>query len=161
MSRAVIPVAPPCEWDAQMLPSSVTFVVNAGAVHSPQTGAPWYVEMDHQMGHMQMYSLVPQKNNNQYVSHYNIESRMPRFVGKFSFMDAWVTTHHRVFEVGDAEIHSAQVLYHPERADDKIYFDRAPHHRIEIVIPGRFVDDREVLDVLEECQIQPLLQRLP
>jgi hypothetical protein len=80
-------------------------------------------------------------------------------------MDAWVNTHHRYFQVGEAEIHMAQCLFHPERADDKIYFDRPPHHRVEIVIPDRLVDDREVLDLLETIgkgsEILPLLQRLP
>lgn len=170
MSKAVIPIAPGSLFDICMptitLPSRATFMVNAWNVHSPQTGHPWYVEMDHDMGHLEMYSLIPQKNNNQFVSHYKIESRRPRLLGKFHYTDAWMTTHHRLYTVNDIELHFSQCMFNPERADNKLYFDRAPHKRIEIIVPNRFIGDREILDVLEGLvpkgfEIQSLLQHLP
>jgi len=170
MSKAVIPIAPDSLFDAALatvtLPSHATFMVNAWHVHSPQTGHPWYVEMDHEMGHLQMYSLIPQKNNNQFVSHYKIESRRPRFLGKFQYTDAWITSNHRIYNTDDMEVHFSQCLFHPERADNRLYFDRAPHKRIEIIVRDRLIEDREVLDLLAEIapkglEIRSLLQHLP
>lgn len=160
MSRAIIPVAKAFPFTGDMSPSRVTFMVNAGVVHSPQTGAPWFVDSDHNMNHMEIYSLVPHQTTNEYVGHYTIEHSMPRFFGPFKFVDAWVTTNHRVICHGDAEIHYSKTLFHPERAQDKLYFSRDPHERIEIVIPDRFADDREILQILKECGIEHPLQRL-
>ena len=170
MSKAVIPIVPESLFHlglvTTILPSRTTFTVNAWKVHSPQTGHPWYVEMDHDMGHLETYSLIPQDNTNQFVSHYKIESRRPRFFGKFSFTDAWITSHHRLYMQDDIELHFSQCLFHPQRANDNLYFDRAPHCRLEVIVPDRFVEDREILAVLEALapkglEIQPLLQHRP
>jgi hypothetical protein len=148
------------------LPSTTTFVINQAAVHSPQTGHPWYLETDHEMGSTRFYSLIPQKNENQYVSHYRVESRRPRLLGNFSFTDAWLTTRHRFFRVDDAEFHFSETLFSPERADDKLYFGRPPHRRIEIVVPDRLIEDRELLALVgrvvsTEYEIPSLLQCRP
>lgn len=145
------------------VPSHITFVVNADSVLSPQTSYPWIVEMDHEMGNMKMYSLIPQKNITQYVQHFEIEDRMPRFIGPFSFTDAWMTTRHFVREFGDVQLHYSENLYNPLKASGKLYFEEKAHARIEITAP-RFLDDREVLEVVEmvapkECRIESLLQR--
>lgn len=121
--------------------------------------------MDHEMGNTKAYSLVPQKNDSQFVSHYRVEKRTPRFVA-WRFTDCWVTTHHRMQQVGDAEIHFSQTFFNPERAYDKLYFSRGAKHRIEIIVPGRFIEDREIYDLLRdvvptEYQIGSLLQRQP
>ena len=147
--------------------SHTTFTVNPGIVASPQTNHPWFIEMDHEMGNLSFYSLIPQKNNaNQYVAHYEIESRRPRFIGSVDFMDVWMTTHHRYFMVRDAEIHLSQTLFSPLKADDKLYFDRPPMRRMEIIVPNRFIEDRELWSLLgevfeKEYEIQSLVQRLP
>ena len=169
MSRVVIPVAPESIFSAARetatLPSRVTFVVNPGSVYSPQTGYPWYVQVDHEMKDPQFYSLVPQASNNQYVSHYWVESKRPRFVGKFQFTDAWISTHHRFFNVDNAEVHFSRCFFHPEKADDKLYFDRPPYNRVEIVVDG-FIADREIFPLLEklvpkEYEIRSIVQCLP
>lgn len=168
LSRAIIPLVPESVFGvdrlAEPLPTVLTFMVNPQAVHSPQTGYPWFVETDREMGQMSIYSLIPQKNNNQYVSHYRVESRRPRFVGDFHFIDAWLTTNHRLLMKNDTEIHFSQTLFNPERADDKLYFDRVPKNRIEVIVPNRFIEDRELWTILEgilpeKSQIQPLVQR--
>lgn len=133
------------------LPSTITFVVPAEAAHSPQTGFPWYVEMDREMGTISTYSLIPDNNNtNVYVSHYHVESRRPRFIGDFQFTDAWMTTNHKIFAHKNAQIHTSQTLFSPERADDKLYFAGAPFYRMEIVVPDRFIGDRELWTILED-----------
>lgn len=162
MSKAVIPLA--CFGiEGHPVPSHLTFVVNPDSILSPQTRHPWFVEMDHQMGHLQMYSLIPQKNNNQYVHHYQVEERRPRMIGKFVFTDAWMTTRHFIREFGDIQLHYSENLYNPSKANGKLYFNQKPHARIEITAP-RFIDDREVLEVVgmvapEGLQIENLLQR--
>lgn len=143
--------------------SHLTFVVNPDSVLAPQTGHPWFVEMDHEMGNMRMYSLIPQKNKTQFVHHYEVEEKRPRFIGPFSFTDAWMTTRHFVREFGDVEVHYSENLYNPLKASGKLYFEQKPHARIEITAP-RYLEDREVLEVVEmvapkECQIECLLQR--
>lgn len=162
MSRAIIPTAS-FGIEGHPVPSHLTFVVNPDAVLSPQTGHPWFVEMDHEMGNLQMYSLIPQKNNNQYVHHYYVEEKQPRVIGRFAFTDAWMTSRHFVREFGDIQVHYSENLYSPLRACGKLYFERRPHPRIEITAP-RFLDDREVLEVVgmvapTGCQIENLLQR--
>jgi hypothetical protein len=149
---------------SEFLPSTVTFLVNPGDVHSPQTGHHWYVEMNHDMGNISLYSLIPQKTDNQYVAHYRVESRRPRFIGDFNYTDAWVTTHHKILQKNDAEIHFSQTLFSPDRANDKIYFSRPPKNRIEVIVPNRFIEDREIWEILDgvvprEYQIGSLLQR--
>lgn len=149
--------------DGKAAPSRLTFVVNPDCILSPQTGHPWYVEMDHEMGNMRMYSLVPKENNNQYTHHYYVEERLPRFIGKFAFTGAWMSSRHFIREIGDIHVHYSENLYNPLRAGDNLFFDRKPQPRIEVTAP-RFLDDREVLDVLEMmaptgCQIASLLQR--
>jgi hypothetical protein len=170
MSRAVIPVVPESIFSAhrvsEHLPSHITFVVNAAGVYAPQTHQPWFVEMDHEMGNLSFYSLVPIASTNQYVAHYEVESRRPRFVGDVDFTDAWITTHHRWFPVEDAEIHLSQTLFSPVKADDKLYFDRPPMNRMEIIVRDRFIEDREIWSLLEtlvpkEYEIRSLVQRLP
>ncbi len=167
LSRAILPVAPELILPPmELIPSHITFAVNPGAVHSPQTGHPWYVEMDHNMQHMRMYSLVPQPTTNQYVSHFRVESKRPRFIGKFTFSDAWVTSHHRLLLIDDLEVHISQCLFNPERAHDKLYFDHPPHSRVEIVAPNRFIEDREIVALLEKLlpkgsETRSLLQRRP
>jgi hypothetical protein len=171
MSRAVVPVVPESIFgkSREVVPvkSHTTFAVSPGMVASPQTHQPWFIEMDHEMGNLSFYSLVPQKNNaNQYVAHYEVESRRPRFIGSVQFTDAWMTTHHRVFLVRDAEIHLSQVFFSPLKADDKLYFDRPPMHRMEVIVPNRFIEDRELLEILQGVfgkgyEIQSLVQRLP
>lgn len=146
--------------ECDLLPSTITFMVNAGEVFCPQTGHPWYVEMDHEMGNVEFYSLVPQKNDNQFVSHYRVDRRRPRLTS-FEFMDVWLTTNRR--KVGD--LYFSQTFYHPERADDKLYFERPPMRRLEILVEG-FIGDREIFHLLEsvipkEYQIESLLQRRP
>lgn len=145
------------------LPSHVTFLVNADSMF-PQTGHPWCVEMNHELDDLKIYSLIPQKSNNQYVSHYKVESRRPRFVGQFTYTDAWLTTHHRLLTVNDTELHFSRSLFNPTKADDKLYFDQA-YNRLEIVKEG-FIEDREIFRLLEgvvpkEYEIQSLLQRQP
>ena len=166
----MIPIVPESVFGAtretEKLPSHVTFVVNPSAVFSPQTHHPWLIEMDHEMGSLATYSLIPQKSANQYVAHYQVEARRPRLVGNFQFTDAWLTTHHECFLVGDAEVHLSQTFFLPERADDKLYFGHPPMHRMEIVVPGRFIEDRELWSVLgevvpKEYEIRSLVQRLP
>jgi hypothetical protein len=169
MSRAVIPRVPESVFSAwrsaEHLVSHVTFVVNASAVYAPQTHQPWFIEMDHEMGNLSFYSLVPRQSINQYVAHYEVESRRPRFL-ELEFTDAWITTHHQCFLVKDAEIHLSQTLFSPVKADDKLYFDRAPTRRMEIVVRDRFIEDREIWSLLAEVvpreyEIRSLVQRLP
>jgi hypothetical protein len=167
----VIPITPEsvfsADWLVTHLPSTVTFMVHPADVHSPQTGYSWYVETDHEMKELCIYSLIPQKNDNQFVSHYRVESRRPRFIGDFKFTDAWVTTNHRMMTIDNGtEIHFSQTLFSPERADDKLYFNRPPHRRMEIVVPGRFIEDRELCSLLrgvvsKEDEIPSLLQCRP
>jgi hypothetical protein len=143
------------------LASTVTFMVSAAEAYSPQTGYPWYVEMDHEMKTPKIYSLVPQKSDNQFVSHYRVESRRPRFNGEPKIMDAWITTNLR--QCGP--LYFSQTFFNPERANDKLYFGRGSKHRLEILVEG-FIGDREIFQILEgvfpkEYQISQLLQRLP
>jgi len=170
MSRAIIPMVPESVFSAcreyQDLPSSATFMVNASAIFAPQTFQPWYIEMDHEMGNLAFYSLIPRPSANQYVAHYGVESRRPRLVGPVEFADAWITTHHKCFLVGNAEIHLSQTLFSPVRADDKLYFDRPPMRRMEIIVRDRFIEDRELWNLLQgivpkEYEIRSLVQRLP
>ena len=145
--------------DADPLPSTITFMVNAGDVYSPQTGHPWFIEMDHEMGNPAIYSLIPQKSDNKYAAHYHVDRRRPRFNGEFKFMDAWLTTNHVVSD----NIHWSQTFFHPERANDKLYFNRPAHSRMEVVVEG-FIGDREIFQLLErvvpkEYEIASLLQR--
>jgi hypothetical protein len=156
------------QWrEVSPIKSHTTFTVSPGMVAGPQTHHPWFIEMDHEMGNASFYSLIPQKNNaNQYVAHYEVESRRPRFIGSVDFMDAWITTHHQLFYSNDAEIHLSQVLFSPLKADDKLYFDRPPMHRMEVIVPNRFIEDRELLEILRpvfgtEYEIPSLVQRLP
>lgn len=142
--------------------SHLTFVMSADAVLTPQTGHPWFVEMNHEMDNLKMYSLIPQKTMNQYVQHYVVEERRPRIIGSFTFTDSWMTTRHTVREFGDVEIHYSENLYNPVKTNSKLFFNSRPHARIEIIAP-RFLDDREVLDIVETvapsgCQIEDLLQ---
>lgn len=141
------------------LPSTATFMIGAAEVYSPQTGYPWFVEMDHEMKDPFLYSLIPQKSDNQYVSHYRVETRRPRLNEKFNIMDAWLTTHH----CHSGPIYFSQTFFNPERANDKLYFDRPPKLRMEVIVPG-FIGDREVFRILEgvvskEYRIEQLLQR--
>lgn len=143
------------------LSSTVTFMVNAAEAFSPQTGYPWYIEMDHEMKSPKIYSLIPQKSDNQYVSHYRVESRRPRFNGQPRVMDSWLTTNAR--QLGP--LYFSQTFFNPERANDKLYFDRPPKNRLEILVDG-FIGDREIFRLLEdlvpkEYQIESLLQRQP
>jgi hypothetical protein len=147
--------------ETEPLPTTVTFMVNAAQVYSPQTGHPWFIEMDREMSSPKIYSLVPQKSDNQYVSHYRVETRRPRFNSEFEFMDSWVTTNHRFC----GPIHFSQTFFNPERANDKLYFERPPKYRMEILVPG-FIGDREIFQILEtvvpkEYEIRSLLQRQP
>lgn len=168
MSRAVIPRVPESVFSAwrsaEQLVSHVTFVINASAVYAPQTHHPWYVEMDHEMGNLSMYSLIPKPTINQYVAHYEVESRRPRLL-ELEFTDAWITTHHQCFFVKDAEIHLSQTLFSPMKADDKLYF-KQPQRRMEIIVRDRFIEDREILSLLDgvvpkEYETRSLVQRLP
>jgi hypothetical protein len=170
LTRAVIPIAPDFlfypDKPTTTLPSHITFTVNPWSVHSPQTGHQWFVEMEHDMAGVQMYSLIPQQNENHFATHYVVESQRPRFNGNFTFSDAWVTSHHRLLEMGGAEVHYSECLFHPERSGDKLYFDKAPQKRIEIIVPNRFIEDREIFALLEAlvpkgCETRSLLQRLP
>lgn len=169
LSKAVIPVVPESvfskPWPTTRVASHITFTVNPGLVASPQTHHPWFIEMDHEMGNLSFYSLIPQKNN-AYVAHYEVDSRRPRFLGSVDFMDVWMTTHHEYFMLYDAEIHLSQTLFSPRKADDKLYFDRPPMRRMEIIVPDRFIEDRELWSLLgevfgKEYEIQSLVQRLP
>lgn len=162
MSKAVIPMAP---FGVQGRPveSHITFVVSPDAILAPQTGHPWFVEMNHEMGNLKMYSLIPQPNKNQYVQHFLVEEQRPRIIGSFSFTDSWMTTRHSVHEFADAEVHYSENFYNPLKTDTKLFFDTKPCARIEIIAP-RFLDDREVLDIVgtvapSGCQIEELLQR--
>jgi hypothetical protein len=170
MSKAVIPAVPESVFSAwremEDLASHVTFTVNASAVYAPQTHHPWFVEMDHEMSNLAFYSLIPRPSINQYVAHYDVESRRPRFVGTVEFTDAWITTHHKCFLVDDAEIHLSQTLFSPVKADDKLYFDRPPMRRMEIIVRDRFIEDREIWNLLaavvpKEYETRSLVQRLP
>ena len=161
LTKAVIPMAPESlrPLHGTPLPSTITFMVNAADVYSPQTSHPWFVEMDHEMNSLDIYSLIPQKSDNLYAVHYSVEKRRPRFNGEFKFMDAWLTTNHIVSD----NIHWSQTFFHPERANDKLYFNRPPHSRMEIVVEG-FIGDREIFQLLErvvpkEYEIRSLLQR--
>lgn len=144
-------------------PSRICFRVSPDLVLAPQTGHMWHVEMDHKMGNMQMYSLVPQKSSTQFVSHYDICFKRPRFIGSFDFADAYMSTRRFIREFGDIQVESSHNLYNPVRAGDKLFFEERPHRRIEITAP-RFLDDREVLEVVamvapKGCRIESLLQR--
>lgn len=106
-----------------------------------------------------MFSLIPQKSDNLYAAHYHVERRRPRFNGEFRFMDAWLTTNHIVSD----NIHWSKTFYHPERANDKLYFNRPAQSQMEIVVDG-FIGDREIFQILErvvpkEYKIESLLQR--
>ena len=164
LSRIVIPNSLlPITLEAKLLPTTITFVVNPQSVHSPQTGHSWYIEADHEMKNMSLFSLIPKKSDNQYVAHYEVESRRPRFLVDFQFMDAWLTTNHKVYSTNNIEIHQSQTFFYPERADDKMYFQGDPKHRIEILVPGRFIEDREGWAIVKEMfpdqpHIQELLQ---
>jgi hypothetical protein len=171
MSRAVIPAVPESIFaqvrESIPIQSHITFTVSPGIVVAPQTHHSWFIEMDHEMGSMRTYSLIPQKNNdNQYVAHYKVETSRPRFLGPVEFTDAWMTTHHQVIHVNDAEIHFSQSLFSPVKADDKLYFNRPPMHRVEVLVPNRFIEDRELWQILspvfgKEYEIRSLVQRLP
>lgn len=151
MSRIVIPDAIlPVHQETAPLPTTITFLVNPQSVHSPQTGHPWYIETDHEMKNVSTFSLIPQKSSNQYVAHYRVESRRPRFLVDFQFMDAWLTTNRKVLTTASAEVYFSQTLFYPERADDKLYFQGGAKHRIEVLVPGRFIEDREGWRILEE-----------
>ena len=142
----------------------MTFAVNPRQVVAPQTGHTWFVEMDHNMQHERMFSLVPQKTDNTYVGHYRVESERPRFVGKFVFMDAWMTTNHHVMDLEGIQVHMSQRFYNPDRTGDKLFFQGDPIRQIEVTAPF-FIGDREIFRVLERIlpvgsEIEPLLQRL-
>lgn len=161
LTKAVIPMAPESlrPVAGEKLPSIITFMVNPTDVYSPQTGHPWFIEMDHEMNNPSMYSLIPQKSDNKYANHYRVDRRRPRFAGEFKFADAWLATN----RVVDNEIHWSQTFFHPQKANDKLYFDRPPYSRIEIVADG-LIGDREIFQILErivpkEYEIQSLLQR--
>lgn len=151
---------------AEHVDSHLTFVISPDSVLTPQTGHPWFVEMDHEMGGLQMYSLIPTTHNpNQFVHHYEVvHNKHPRIIGPFVFTDAWMTTKHVVVHHDDdIQVHYSQNLYNPQRAGEKLYFDQQPCPRIEIT-SSRLIEDREVLQILNEvapkgCQISSLLQR--
>ena len=153
LSKAVLPLVPDLLFHVQRntvaLPTTVTFVVSPEAVFSPQTGYPWLIESDQSLLTLSIQSLVPQPSDNKYVKHYCVESRRPRFLGDSHFTDAWLTTNHRVLYLNDSEIHFSQTIFHPEKADDKLYFDQPPKNRIEVIVPGRFIEDRELWDILK------------
>lgn len=141
------------------LESTVTFMVNAAEVYSPQTSHPWFIETNHEMSEPMVYSLIPQKSDNKFVTHYQVNRRRPRLNKDFKFMDAWLTTNHR----HNGPLFFSQTFFNPDRANDKIYFHREPKNRLEIVVPG-FIEDREIFQLLEgvvpkEYQIEQLLLR--
>ena len=167
LSKAVIPLAPGGVYQVMhtLVPSHITFTVNPRQVVAPQTGHVWYVEMDHNMQNRRMYSLVPQKSDNQYVRHYRIESTMPRVAGKFVFMDAWMTTNHHVMEVDGIEVHMSQRFYNPDRTTDRLFFKGEPVRQIEVMAPF-LIGDREIFHALEQVlppgsETEQLVQRLP
>ena len=162
MSKAVIPMAA-FSIDGTAMPSRICFTVNPDSVLTPQTGHTWHVEMDHEMGNMQMHSLIPLKHNNQFVGHYNVETKRPRFIGPFAFTDAYMKTRRFVREFGDIKVESSENLYNPLKTSAKLFFEDRPHRRIEITAP-RLLDDREILEVVAMVaptgyQIENLLQR--
>lgn len=166
LSKATIPLAPETEDLVlnTLVPSHLTFAVNPRHVYAPQTGYAWYIEMDHNMQNERMFSLIPQKSDNQYVCHYQVESRRPRFVGKFVFSDAWITTNHHMMDFDGIEVHMSQRFYNPERTHDKLFFNGNPVRQIEVVATDRLIGDREIFDVLERVlpwgsEIPKLLQR--
>lgn len=163
MTRLVFPRIPEALFkhlsNCQILPSTVTFVVGPGQVLSPQTGHHWYVEVDHDMKNPRFFSLIPQASPH----HVLVESRRPRFTS-FVFTDAWMTTNHHFFLLEDMEVHVSRSFFNPEKADDKLYFDRAPFYRMEVLVPDRFIEGREILDALRrvvppEFEIDSLAQR--
>jgi hypothetical protein len=61
-------------------------------------------------------------------------------------------------------IHFSQTFFHPKRSHDKLYFDQPPQSRMEVLVPGRFIGDREIFQILREVvpkeyQIESLVQR--
>ena len=154
MSKAVIPNAPETLMDLGKTPqpSRVTFLVH-----------PWRIEMNHDMSDLQFHSHTPNpENQNEFVAHYWVESKHPRFTS-FAYADAWIATNHKYSHYGPFEIHTSRCFFHPKKADDKLYFDSPPSNRIEIVADG-FIEDREILRLLEgvvprEYEIRSLLQR--
>lgn len=166
LSRAVIPLAPGGVYQVghAMVPSTVTFAVNPRQVVSPQTGHLWYVELEHDMQNARMYSLIPQPSNNQYVSHYEVETARPRFAGKFAFADAWMTTNHLVMTVDKVEVHLSMRFYNPDRTSDSLFFQGDPVRQIEVTAPF-LIGDREIFRVLERVlpegsEIEQLVPRL-
>lgn len=150
LTRAVIPLAPASVVAGDPVPSTVTFVF-------PEAVEPgtWYIEMDHETNHV-AYSLRT-IHKNEFSVQYELSTKSPHLIGGFT--DAWVTTHHRVA----GHVHFMQNLYHPEKADNKLYFSRPPYHRIEVIVPG-LIEDREIFRLLEgvvpkEYEIEKLLQR--
>lgn len=162
MTRVVFPKIPEELFrqlaSSELVPSTITFVVGPDQVVSPQTGHQWYIQMEHDMSNPRFYSLIPEN-----PIHFRVEERRPR-LHCFRFTDAWVTTNHHVFSIGDMEVHISKTLFNPERADDKLYFGRAPFCRMEVLVPDRFIGDREILDALRpalqtEFEIDSLVQR--
>lgn len=136
-------------YPADPVPSRVTFQVSHVNVISPQTGHPWYIEMEHDMKNMRAYSLVPvQENTNRYVHHYREISELPRLLHDPEFSDAWITSHHRVHQTPRYEIHFSQNLYCPTSYGDRLYFPSEPRNQVEVLIPGRFIEDQEFFHLL-------------
>jgi hypothetical protein len=101
-----------------------------------------------------IYSLVPVPDNpNRFVDHLWVETEQPRFLGSpilTGVSDAWLTTQHRLMECDEGmEIHTSKTFFNPQRADDKLYFDSEPFSRLEILVRNRFIEDREILRLLD------------
>lgn len=157
-------------YPTEHLPSRITFQVGATHVLTPQTNHNWYFEMDHEMGGLEHYSLVPEESKTEFVSHYHVVNERPRLIGDPQFSDAWITTHHGVHTTpAGLELHFSRTLFNPVRTprDEEWCFTRQPKTRLEVVAPGRFIEDREVLEALAvsgvatESEIRSLLQRRP
>lgn len=152
MSKAVVPSAPLSVYEqfrGEPLPSLVTFMVE-----------DWFVEMDHEMGSLRTFRLLPQKTANQYVAWYEVDERRPRF--DFSVVDAWLSTQRHCLKMGHIDVITSRTFFSPEKADDKLYFGRPPHYRIEFQ-SEQLIEDREILCLLSQSgyEIPSLLQRLP
>ena len=157
LSRVVIPslIGELCDTGPSIIvPSTLTLEISPQFVWGPQTGHTWHVEFNADMTITNIYSLIPVPGNmNRFTNHFWVETQQPRLLGDpilNSVSDAWLTTQHYVMEYDkDVEIHSSKTFFSPRRADDKLYFDSEPFRRVEILARNRFIEDREILRLLD------------
>lgn len=150
-------------FPGEPLPSQLVFQISAANVLSPQTSHPWWFKTDYQLATVEASSLIPCINKNSFVGHYQVETAMPRILGDPEITDSFIQSHRQIHRTPSYEIHYSQTLFAPDICGDRLYFQNAPKNHVEIVIPGRFIDDEELFDLLGSlglCGIRRLVERL-